>query len=161
MGVVFLAVLIWSIRHFVINVKKLKYKVAIPMTINLITLLVVIFTPFTDIMLNLDFKLNLKDREKVVSMVQSGELKPNVSYNESLIELLDKYKHLSQGGGEIIVHKDGERFKIFFYTFRGVIDNFSGFAYISDESRLLKTDFEGDFEQIKKEKEHWFWGASR
>ncbi len=131
------------------------------MIINLITLLIVIFVPFTDIMLDIDFKLNLNDREKIVEMVKSGELYNETSYGSHLIKLPEGYKHLSKGGGEIVVEQEGETLKIFFFTFRGILDNFSGFAYISDDSKLLNTDFNGDFDQILIKKDHWFWGASR
>lgn len=160
-GATFLVVLIWSIIHFTKNVRKLKYKALLPMVINLIALVIVIFVPFTNIMLNLDFNLNLKDREKIVSMVQSGELKPEILYGQNLIQLPEEYKHLSKDGGEIVIEKDGDTLKIFFFTFRGILDNFSGFAYISDNSKLSQMDFNGDFDQIIKKREHWFWGASR
>ena len=157
-SVIFLAVLVWSIIYLGKNVRKLKYRALLPMGINLITLIIVIFVPFTNISCDLDFKLNLNDREKIVSMIQSGELK---SYGKRLIQLPDEYKHLSKGGGEIAVEQDGETYKIFFYTFRGILDNFSGFAYISNDSELLHEDFNGDFHQIIKKREHWFWGSSR
>ncbi len=117
--------------------------------------------PCANTMLDLDFNTNLIDREKIISMVQSGELKPNVSYNQNLIQLPDEYKHLSKGGGDIMIEREGDTLKIFFFTFRGILDNFSGFAYIADNSVLSQTDFNGDFDEIIKKREHWFWGASR
>lgn len=160
-GVAFLVILTWSVIYFIKNIYKMKYKAVLPLVINLITIVIVFFVPFTSIIISLDFNLNLEDREKIISMVQSGELKSESLYGYNLIQLPEEYKHLSKGGGEIFIEKDGDTLKIFFYTFRGILDNFSGFAYISDNSELSQTDFNGDFDQIIKKREHWFWGGSR
>ena len=49
---------------------------------------------------------------------------------------------------------------IFFFTFRGILDNFSGFIYRSDDNPPLNGDFSGDFVEMKKLRSHWFWAAS-
>lgn len=77
----FLGGVIWSIVYFIRNVRKERFGVIIPFAISIITILIVCFVPFTNIILGRDFNINLKDREKVVSMIKSGELVPNVSYN--------------------------------------------------------------------------------
>ncbi|MBS4538860.1 hypothetical protein GOQ27_10315 [Clostridium sp. D2Q-11] len=160
-GVIFLVISILSIIYFGLKAHKLKYKAFIPLGINLVTFIIVLTIPFTGIMLYFDFKLNIDEREEIVSMVKSGELKANVYHNDSLIKLPEEYEHLSKGGGEIVVERDKGRLKVFFYTYRGVLDNFSGFAYISDNSELSSDHFNGDFKEIKKKKEHWYWGASK
>jgi hypothetical protein len=156
----FISISIWSIVYAVRTTKKNGLISLIPLLFSVVTILIVTFVPFTDIMLTSDFEKNLEQREYVVSLIQSGELKPNVSYNESLIRLPLKYRKLSKGGGEIMVEREGETLKVFFFTFRGVLDNFSGYAYISDDSELQEDDFFGDFKQINKVKEHWYWGSS-
>ena len=80
-------------------------------------------------MLDLDFKMHKTDREKVVSMVESGKLKENVPDSPSFIQLPKRYDHLSKGGGEVIAVQKGERLTILFFTYRGILDNFSGFVY--------------------------------
>lgn len=96
-----------------------------------------------------------------MSIIQAGELSPNVSHNEGLIALPKEYAHLSKGGGEVLVEREGATLKVFFFTFRGVLDNFSGFAYISDNASLHQSDFNGDFHEITKKKDHWYWGSSK
>lgn len=132
-----------------------------PITINMVTILIVWFVPFTGIAITRDFSANLKGREKVISIIQSGDLLSNVSHNESLIALPKEYAHLSKGGGEVVVERDGDTLKVFFFTFRGVMDNFSGFACISDNTELYQGDFNGDFLEIEKKKDYWYWGASK
>ncbi|MBU3128653.1 hypothetical protein [Clostridium tagluense] len=160
-GLVFLASLISGVVYCVRTIRNEKFAALMPITISIVTILIVCFVPFTDIMLARDFNSNLKDREKVVSIIKTGKLVPNISHNESLIALPKEYAHLSKGGGELVVKMEGDTLKVFFYTFRGVLDNFSGFAYISDDTALYQGDFNGDFHQIKKKKEHWYWGGSK
>lgn len=160
-GIIFLIISILSIIYLGFKFHKLKYKAIIPLAINIITLIIVFTVPFTSIMLYLDFKFNMDERKEVVEMVKSRELEPNVLNNDSLIRLPERYEHLSKGGGEIIVERDKGKLKIFFYTYRGILDNFSGFAYISDDSKLSSKDFYGDFKEIKKKSDHWYWGASK
>ena len=107
----------------------------------------------SNLILKIDFAFNLDKREEVVEMIQNKVLTSNVSHNSSIIELPSKYKNLSKGGGEVNV-KEGS---IFFYTFRGILDNFSGFVYMPDDNEPYKHDFLCSHMQLKKMKDHWFW----
>lgn len=158
---VFLISMILSIVYFIRNVRKERYRSIIPFSISIITILIIWFVPFTNIILEIDFKMNLKDREKVVSMIQTGELVPDISYNESLITLPKGYAHLSKGGGQVVVEREGEKLKVLFFTFRGILDNFSGFTYISDNSELQKGSFNADLHQVRKKKDNWYWISSK
>ena len=62
------------------------------------TILLMIIIPFNQIVIDIDFKTNKSGRNEVINKIQDGILKPNVSYNSSLIHLPDQYKHLSKGG---------------------------------------------------------------
>lgn len=114
-----------------------------------------LFFPLTQFMLNLDFKMNKSERKEVVEMVEQGTLKPNVSYDSSLIHLPEKYDQLSKGGGEIIIEKNGNL--ILFFTYRGILDNFSGFVYLHNDKKPRQSDFDGDFKQIERLDENWYF----
>lgn len=131
-----------------------------PFTIQLITILLWLFFPFTQVMLDLDFKMNKSDREEVVKMVENGTLKPNVSYDSSLIQLPEKYDQLSKGGGEIVIEKSDNNYLILFFTFRGILDNFSGFVYSPNDKKPSQSDFDGEFIQIEKLDENWYFVGS-
>jgi len=160
-AIIFLIISTLSVIYLGFKAQKLKYKAFIPLTINLVTFIMVFTIPFTSIMLYLDFKFNMDEREEVVEMVKSKELESNDLNDDRIIILPEEYEHLSKGGGEIIIERDRGKLKIFFYTYRGILNNFSGFAYISDDSKLKASDFNGDFKEIEKKKEHWYWGASK
>ncbi|MBT2618503.1 hypothetical protein J7I96_24445 [Bacillus sp. ISL-78] len=129
-----------------------------PFTIQLLTILLWLFFPFTQVMLDLDFKLNKSERDDVVEMVKNGTLKPNVSYDSSLIQLPEKYDQLSKGGGEIVIEKNSDL--VLFFTYRGILDNFSGFVYSPNGKKPNQSDFDGDFKKIEKLDENWYFVGS-
>ena len=138
-----------------------KFKEWRPVAIQVVTILLLLFFPFTRIILDLDFKLHKTEREKVIQMVENGTLKPNVSHDSTLIHLPKEYQHLSKGGGEIIVERNANSYSVLFFTYRGILDNFSGFVYVPNDQRPYKNDFDGDFKEIKKFYKNWYWvGAS-
>ncbi|MEK1832858.1 hypothetical protein AAAC51_39785 [Priestia megaterium] len=57
---------------------------------------------------------------------------------------------MSKGGGDIVVETKGKAKSILFFTYRGMLDNFSGFVYNPNDNKPSKSDFNGDFKQIKK-----------
>lgn len=148
----FITITVMSIIHLL---KKKEWK---PLTVQLLTILLWLFIPFTQIMLDLDFKMNKAEREEVVEMVEKGTLKPNVSHNSSLILLPEKYKWLSTGGGEIVIEKNGNF--VLFFTYRGMLDNFSGFVYSPNDKKPSKHDFDADFQQIEKLDKNWYFVGS-
>lgn len=131
-----------------------------PIVIQIATIILVFIIPFNQIMSDFDFKINKSKREQVVKMVESGELKPNVSYNSELIHLPSKYKHLSSGGGDIVIEKSNNGYDILFFTYRGMMDNFSGFAYTVNDQKPFTKAFNGDFKEIDKMDKNWFFVGS-
>ncbi len=81
-------------------------------------------------MLDLDFKLHKTQREVVIENVNNGSLSPNVVHNSSLINLENRYPVLSAGGNEIVVEQHEGLKYVFFFTFRGILDNYAGFLYV-------------------------------
>lgn len=138
----------------------IKRKDSKPFIIQLATLLLITLFPFQQVLLQIDFNKNKKERESVVSMVYQERLRPNVSYNDRLIELPEEFKHLSKGGGEIVVEKKKGNDFILFYTFRGVLDNFSGFIYSPTDQPPVQGDFASDLKEVKKIEEHWYFISS-
>lgn len=55
-----------------------------------------------------------------------------------------------KAGGDIAVETKGKAKLILFFTYRGMLDNFSGFVYNLNDNKPSKSDFNGDFKQIKK-----------
>ncbi|MED4264027.1 hypothetical protein [Priestia megaterium] len=148
----FIIMTIWTLIHLF---KKRKWQ---PFVIQLITISLWFFFPFNQVNLDLNFKIH--QREEVATKIENGVIKPNVSDSPSLIQLPKKYTQLSKGGGDIVVETKGKAKSILFFTYRGMLDNFSGFVYNPNDNKPSKSDFNGDFKQIKKVHKNWYYVSS-
>ncbi|KIL43121.1 hypothetical protein KR50_35240 [Jeotgalibacillus campisalis] len=121
--------------------------------------IVLLFTvPFNQIVLEMDFNMNKSERLEVVAQVQDGSLQPNVMHNSSLIRLPEEYSSLSNGGGEIVVEKHEDDYSVLFFTFRGILDGFSGFVYSNKKPET--NAFGGDFKEVERMAEDWYFVTS-
>ncbi|MGG1365059.1 hypothetical protein ABE322_04655 [Priestia megaterium] len=150
----FIIMTIWTLIHLF---KKRKWQ---PFVIQLITILLWFLFPFNQVNLDLNFKIHQDKREEVATKIENGVIKPNVSDSPSLIQLPKKYTQLSKGGGDIVVETKGKAKSILFFTYRGMLDNFSGFVYNPNDNKPSKSDFNGDFKQIKKVHKNWYYVSS-
>ncbi|MBY0200810.1 hypothetical protein ACTHQ0_27865 [Priestia megaterium] len=150
----FIIMTIWTLIHLF---KKRKWQ---PFVIQLITISLWFLFPFDQINLDLNFKIHQDKREEVATKIENGVIKPNASDSPSLIQLPKKYTQLSKGGGDIVVETKGKAKSILFFTYRGMLDNFSGFVYNPNDNKPSKRDFNGDFKQIKKVHKNWYYVAS-
>lgn len=131
-----------------------------PFGVQTFTILLLFLIPFNQIIIDIDFKANKSERNEVISKIKDGTFKPNVSYNSSLIHLPDEYEHLSKGGGDIVIEKQSESYSVLFFTFRGVLDGFSGFVYSPNDKKPQLGLFDGDFKEIVKIDENWYFVSS-
>jgi hypothetical protein len=163
----FIVTTIFSAVYYAVKARKAGWEAGKYTAIVLIFAIIVVTFPYNDVVLKADFRFNLAERERVVAMVKAGDpaLQPAPvrefkEFSLQTFALPPEYSHLSKGGGKIVVQRTGIGYKIFFYTFRGVLDNFSGFVYVSDDNGLGKEDFRGDFKEVEKMRDNWFFGAS-
>ena len=150
----FIIMTIWTLIHLLQNRKWQ------PFVIQLITVALWFFFPFNQVNLDLNFKIHQDKREEVTAKIENCVIKPNVSDSPSLIQLPKEYTQLSKGGGDILVETKGKAKSILFFTYRGMIDNFSGFVYNPNDNKPSKSDFNGDFKQIKKVHKNWYYVSS-
>lgn len=160
MPVVWLLVYGFFLAVFIVSTIRLLKKNWKPFGVQIITILLLFLIPFNQIVLDIDFKVNTKERDEVISKIQDGTLKPNVPHNSSLIHLPDNYDHLSKGGGDIVIEKQGEKYSVLFFTFRGVLDGFSGFVYSPNDQEPQLRSFGGNLKEIVKIEDYWYFIAS-
>ncbi|MFS8604560.1 hypothetical protein LRO89_18295 [Priestia megaterium] len=150
----FIIITVWALIHLF---KNRKWQ---PFVIQLITIILWFFFPFTQVNLDLNFKIHQNKREEVAARIKNGVIKPNVPDSPSLIQLPKEYTQLSKGGGDIVVENKGKATSILFFTYRGMLDNFSGFVYDPNDHKPSKSDFDGDFKQIEKLHKNWYYVSS-
>jgi hypothetical protein len=133
-----------------------------PLAICLCAVLLAVYFPFTDVWLAANYHWYRPARAEVVRQVQRGELRPNVAHNPSLIALPPGTPLVSMGGNEIIVEvHDGQPY-VFFFTYRGILDNYSGFLFVpagGDPRRF--SDLGEPTTQLVEREEHWYFAAHR
>lgn len=131
---------------------------------NLLIALLAGFAPLAEWKSECDFYLNLPARMQVVEMVKNNKLERPYDYNRELCTLPFWLKGLSKGGGDIVV-TDGttstskvnpSRLHIFFFTYRGVLDRYSGFEYSADDKPPVSSS---KAKQVLHLQTNWYWAT--
>jgi hypothetical protein len=159
LGLIFFSITIWSVVYWIR--KRRQRFAALPTLVCVATIAIVALVTFTRLWINFNYWVNKADREKIVQLVSNGTLRPNVSYNRSLISLPTGSPHVSMGGNEIVVEEHLGKTYIFFFTYRGILDNYSGFLYVSPggEPTRYSDLSEKESTQIEKFDESWYFAA--
>jgi hypothetical protein len=129
----------------------------LPLAINLAVLATLWFVPFTRLWLAREFRMNWEGYNEVIALVETGEIQPSTRYG--LATLPQEYCGLSRDC-EILIDTSDDVTRVFFFTFRGVLDNFSGYMYRSDDRPPDSLDFAGDWHETEEVRPHWYWMSS-
>jgi len=163
LGVAFVIVLLWALVHFIWQAKKLGAKRAgTPLLVNVSVLLIVLFVPFSEITVGLNFRWNYSKRMEVVDAVLHGKMNQFITSSGGLgdfIHLPSSYRGLSDGGDIMVCRRDGQTL-VFFFDFRGILDSFAGFVYSTDDTTPKNGDFGGRFVEIDHLRPNWYWASS-
>jgi hypothetical protein len=132
-----------------------------PFGICLVAALIVILGPFNAIYLKANFKLLQRHRTIVAQQILAGRTGTLVrSGGRGDLFSLDFHDRWLSESGEIMVdHRNGKTF-ILFFTFRGILDRFSGYVYSPTGDPPAKDQFLGDGIEIDHIAPNWFWYAS-
>ncbi|UPJ49089.1 hypothetical protein IVB30_39990 [Bradyrhizobium sp. 200] len=128
-ALIFCGCALWS-ATLLLRIRKGGLKFALPFLVCALTLAVLVYVPLQQIALQQNFYWHRQARERIVARVEAGELKPNVSYNKSLIALGDREPNVSAGGNDIVVDETDEGTYVLFLTSRGLKHYFTGFLHV-------------------------------
>lgn len=131
---------------------------ALPLAINLGTLMIVQLVPFADLSEAWRFRWRISQYEAVVQLVESGALLPGEG---GVATLPDAYRHLSADNGRIWVESDGVATAVFFVTAQNGPGNFSGYLYHSDGRPPQQGDFLGSWRYVAEQQMHWYFCVSQ
>lgn len=123
---------------------------AIPLFINISTLLVVYLVPFAELWQDLRFQWRLRDYNEVAQLVESGQLLGDAS---GQAQLPAKYDYLSENGR--IKISRGTATHIFFTS--QTAHNTTGYLYASNNQ--LPTDWHDDWQYVAHKGPNWFMCA--
>lgn len=133
---------------------------ALPTLIHGLALAAVVFFPFTRVWLTVNFHLHKAQRQAVVEKVYRQELQAN---ERDMVAVPPGYGYLSAGGNQLMVRPAEPQPYVFFFTYRGILDNFSGFVYAPGE--LSPEEFGAirseEFFEIQPMAAGWYFVAHR
>jgi len=157
-ALLFFACLVWSASQL-LRIRKDGVTFAIPFLICAATLALLVYAPLQQVALHQNFHWHRADRERIVARIEAGELKPNVSYNKSLIALGDKEPNVSAGGNDIVVDQADKGTYVLFLTSRGLKHYFTGFLRVppgSDPKDFFEFDDKPPSQLVRYDKDWYF-----
>jgi hypothetical protein len=157
-ALIFCGFTLWS-ATLLLRVRTAGLKFALPFLICASTLAVLVYAPLHRIALQQNFDWHRKSREAIVARIEAGELKPNVSYNKSLIALGDREPNVSTGGNEIVVDETEEGTYVLFLTSRGLKHYFTGFLRVppgSDPGKFFEFEDKPPSQLVRYDKDWYF-----
>ena len=163
--VVGIAFIVVAIAAIVYGVRKRKAAGAgawLPFMICFAATLALIFLPFNSLYLKFNFNRYKSRRTTAAQQILAGSHGQLVRSGGrgDLILLPSSERVLSAGGGEVMVdHRDGEAF-ILFFTFRGILDHFSGYVYSPSDRPPATDQFLGRGIEVLRVAPNWYWYAS-
>ncbi len=130
---------------------------AVPLIINVGTLLIVRFVPFGGLWQEMRFQWHWADYNEVIRLVESGALQPD---QDGFAQLPFRYRNLVQEGNAVRIQTHDDVTRIFFYGRRQSDANFSGYFYSSDNTPPQPGDFDGRWRYIVQKRPSWFYCSS-
>ena len=127
---------------------------AMPLLINVFTLIIIQFVPFAAVWEEMNFRMNGNRYHTVVEMVESGQLQPDANGS---VKLPFSHQNLSHGG-HILVETQNGATSIFFISSRQSETNIEGYMYRSD-GQLPHTEFGGNWRYVAEKRPLWFYCA--
>ena len=160
-ALVFFCCMVWS-ATLLLKIRSDGARFALPFLISAATLAILAYAPLHEIALQQNFRWHRESRERIVTQVEAGELKPNVAYDKNLIALGDTAPNVSAGGNDIVVDDTDEGAYVLFLTSRGLKHAFTGFLRVPPEGDPKKFfEFEAKPpSQIVRYDKDWYFVAN-
>lgn len=123
----------------------------------IITYLITIFVNFNGLWISHYFSKYKDHRWQVIKLIEDGVLKPNVSHDHTQIHLDPPFDKTSMGGGDILFNFASKNRQVFFFSFRGILDAYSGFYYSSEDMPPVQNSLGLEFKDFIKLEKNWYW----
>jgi len=155
---IYLFLVFFSLLYIPFQIKKISWRVFLPLAINLATLLIVyyLYKPLTNLRVDIGFLIREnrfnKASQWITQSVQNGSLVIEEG-NEETVFLPTEYRNLSDNG-HVYVAKENGAISIFFFRGGGMFEYYPGYMYNSKNVSPPIED--GDIVCIRKIKPNWY-----
>jgi hypothetical protein len=156
-ALLFFGCIVWS-ATLLVQIRTCGAKFALPFLICALTLAILAYAPLHRIALQQNFTWHRQSRERIVARIEAGELKPNVSYDKSLIALGDRGPNVSVGN-DIVVDEADEGTYVLFLTTRGLKHYFTGFLRVppgGDPNKFFEFKHKPPTRLVRYDKDWYF-----
>lgn len=156
-ALLFFGCIMWS-ATLLVQIRTGGAKFALPFLICALTLAILVYAPLHRIALQQNFTWHRQSRERIVARIEAGELKPNVSYDKSLIALGDRGPDVSVGN-DIVVDEADEGTYVLFLTTRGLKHYFTGFLRVppgGDPNQFFEFKHKPPTQLVRYDKDWYF-----
>ncbi|NJN55978.1 MAG: hypothetical protein HC804_15245 [Anaerolineae bacterium] len=130
---------------------------AVPLVINIGTLVILRLVPFGAIWEEARFHYHWPTYQTIVQKVESGDWQPD---GNGIIMLPAQYQDLSADNGRIWVQQEGQAVTIFFMTEQHGIGQFAGYLYRSDGRPPQGSGLLGQWHTLIPKRQNWFFCVS-
>lgn len=161
----FAVVVVWGLIALIAGLMRHRpvRRTLISLGICAATFAIATFVPFNELELRANFRIHQGARTRIASEIVSGSYAGHVLRSGGrgdLVSLTPGERSLSDGGDAMVWREKGQTCVLFF-SYRGVLDSFSGFVYTSDDQAPPADAFIGQPVETQKLSSHWYWYASK
>jgi len=157
MEFILFAFILSSIIYLAYRVKQGVKLAAIPLAINIGTLIIIRLVPFSQVWEDVRFEWQAQSFERVANLVVAGELVPDAN---NVVTLPFRYRSLTSEKGQIWATKEDGVTIIFFPIDIGDPQSFAGYIYRSDNLPPQGDEFGGQWRFVTQKRPFWFFCAS-
>ncbi|KAA3663615.1 MAG: hypothetical protein DWQ04_09930 [Chloroflexi bacterium] len=130
---------------------------AIPLVINVGTMMIVQLVPFDSLWEELRFSWHQQSYVAIVEQIQQQQIQPNLA-GKALLPF--RYRHLSDDAGQVWISQRDEQLFIFFPTEYAGPQAFSGFLYQADNQLPQDGEFDANWRLVEEKRPFWFFCVS-
>jgi hypothetical protein len=143
-----MAALIYAPLQWRKNGKRSALPLLVSMTGALVTYGILLFSWSSD----LSFYPHLNGFNKVIGLIETNQIQPDKQDNA---DLPLQFKYLSESGS-IRIHKENDITSVLFYGSRGILGEFWGYAYRSDNSPPTDFLWCDNWRLLRQPQTNWF-----
>ena len=142
-----------SVVHIYKRYKETRVKIFLPLILSVTLIFLLIDRPLSPLFQNVEFSFKLEKREGVARQIINGEIKPSNDSGD-LFLVPKKYNNSSlSDGNEVMKMND----KLFFFTVRGILDNFSGYVFSPSGLEPTNEDVQATIIWMRKMSNNWYY----
>lgn len=144
---------ILSVVHIFKAHRKTSVKSFLPLILSITLIFLIIDRPLSPLFQNIEFSFKLDKREDVARQILNNEIKPSNDRGD-LFLVPKKYNKFSLSDGNEVM-KIGD--SLFFFTVRGILDNFSGYFFSPSGVEPTNEDVQATIIKMQKMNNNWYY----